>query len=192
MKRAAIAAAAFAIVAAGSSATAADNIEERTAASRAVVKAFASELQGELKAAIKAGGPVKAISVCHEVAPDIAARHGRAEGWEVGRTSLNYRNPDNAPDDWERPVLQSFDERNREGADPQSMERAEFLEMDGKRVFRYMKAIPTGEVCLNCHGGDSVKPEVEARIDEFYPNDKARGYSVGDIRGAFTIVQPVE
>jgi hypothetical protein len=27
------------------------------------------------------------------------------------------------------------------------------------------------------------------KIDELYPNDQARGYSPGDIRGAFTIQQ---
>lgn len=193
MSRVAFAAiAAFAFIANGSYAGAAENIEERMADSRAVVKAFATELQGALKQAMEAGGPLEAIDVCHKIAPDIAARQGREKGWEVGRTSLNYRNPDNAPDEWEQEVLQSFDERKSEGADPQSLERAEFVEMNGKKAFRYMKAIPTAEICLNCHGGDSVKPEVEAKIAEFYPNDRARGYSVGDIRGAFTIVQPVE
>lgn len=72
------------------------------------------------------------------------------------------------------------------------MDYSEFVELDGKKVFRYIKAIPTGEICLNCHGGDTVKPEIEALLAEFYPNDKARGYSAGDIRGAFTIIQPVE
>jgi hypothetical protein len=72
------------------------------------------------------------------------------------------------------------------------MDYSEFVELDGKNVFRYMKAIPTGEICLNCHGGDNVKPEVEAKLTEFYPDDKARGYSIGDIRGAFSIVQPID
>jgi hypothetical protein len=72
------------------------------------------------------------------------------------------------------------------------MVHAEFTEWEGRKVFRYMKAIPTDEICLNCHGGDTVKPEVAAKLAEFYPDDQARGFSVGDIRGAFTIVQPVE
>jgi hypothetical protein len=51
-----------------------------------------------------------------------------------------------------------------------------------------MKAIPTGAVCLTCHGTE-VKPEVLTKIKELYPNDKATGYQEGDIRGAFVAVK---
>lgn len=166
--------------------------EARSKASLAVIKQFAGSLQAELKGAMQASGPVAAIAVCSEKAPAIAARHAAETGWEVGRTSLKYRNPDNAPDDWERAVLQSFERRKAAGEDITKMVQAEFTEQDGKKVFRFMKAIPTVEICLNCHGGDTVKPEVAAKLAEFYPDDKARGFSVGDIRGAFTIVQPAD
>jgi hypothetical protein len=33
---------------------------------------------------------------------------------------------------------------------------------------------------------------VAKTLAEFYPDDKARGFKVGDIRGAFTIVQPAD
>jgi hypothetical protein len=141
---------------------------------------------------MKASGPVAAIEVCNEEAPAIARRHAEDKGWEVGRTSLKYRNPDNAPDPWELTVLQSFEARKAGGEDPAQIDHAAFVMQDGKRVFRYMKAIPTAEICLNCHGGAEVKPEVAAKLAEFYPDDQARGFSVGDIRGAFTIVQPAE
>ncbi|MBL6933600.1 MAG: DUF3365 domain-containing protein, partial [Rhodospirillales bacterium] len=54
-----------------------------------------------------------------------------------------------------------------------------------------MKAIPTDEKpCLACHGGN-ISEEVAAKLDDLYPQDKARGYNAGDIRGAFTIRQPM-
>ena len=168
------------------------DLEARTKASRAVIKAFAGSLQTELKGAMKAGGPVAAIEVCNEKAPAISREHAEREGWSVGRTSLKYRNPNNAPDPWELTVLQSFEDRKAAGEDPATIDHAAYATQDGKRVFRYMKAIPTAEVCLNCHGSGEVKPEVAASLAEFYPDDKARGFSVGDIRGAFTIVQPAE
>jgi len=37
-----------------------------------------------------------------------------------------------------------------------------------------------------------VKPGIEAKLGALYPDDKARGFKVGDIRGAFSIVQPAE
>lgn len=151
-----------------------------------IIKAFMGELKGELKSAMKDGGPVNAIDVCHKVAPAIAKKQSDASGWQVGRTSLKYRNPDNAPDAWEQTVLEGFESRKAAGEDPKKMMHADVVEQDGKQVMRVMKAIPTGKVCLNCHGQE-IKEPVKAKLDEFYPNDRARGFQVGDIRGAFTL-----
>lgn len=173
-------------------ARAGNDMDARIKASRTVIKAFAGSLQAELKGAMKASGPLGAIQACNGKAPVIAAEQSTQTGWDVGRTSLKYRNPENAPDEWESAVMQSFEARRAAGEDPAKLDYAEYVNQDGKRVFRYMKAIPTGEVCLNCHGGDSVKPDVEAELAHLYPGDKARGFRVGDIRGAFTIIQPAE
>ena len=56
--------------------------------------------------------------------------------------------------------------------------------------FRFMKAIPTGQVCLDCHG-DKIDPKVATKLITTYPEDKAIGFKLGDIRGAFTITQPI-
>jgi hypothetical protein len=53
-----------------------------------------------------------------------------------------------------------------------------------------MKAIPTAKVCLACHGS-AITPEVTAALDEAYPQDQARGYAEGDIRGAFSLSKPL-
>jgi hypothetical protein len=53
-----------------------------------------------------------------------------------------------------------------------------------------MKAIPTGEICLACHG-ESISPDVATAIREAYPQDQATGFSLGDIRGAFTLSKPL-
>ncbi|MDE0059891.1 MAG: DUF3365 domain-containing protein [Defluviicoccus sp.] len=44
-------------------------------------------------------------------------------------------------------------------------------------------------MCTVCHG-TNIAPEVAAALDALYPDDLARGFEVGDIRGAFSIVQP--
>lgn len=169
-----------------------DDAQARAQASRAAIKNFAQSLQGELQAAMKAGGPVNAIGVCREKAPAIAASISDIQGWEVARTSLKPRNPDNAPDDWERGVLESFEERRAAGEDVARMEHFEIIESNGAREFRYMKAIgiPADAPCLACHG-TQIAPEVSAKIEALYPDDQANGYSTGDIRGAFTVRQPM-
>lgn len=186
MKKAIAVAALFGLPLAASAA----DLQERRAASMEVVKEFMGDLKGELQKAMKAGGPVNAIGVCNTVAPTIAAEQSRKHGWEVGRTSLKPRNPSNKPDAWEEEVLKKFEERKAAGENPKKMFYEEVVEEDGKQYYRFMKAIPTGKVCLNCHGENIAEP-VAAKLDALYPEDRARGYKMGDIRGAFTIKQPM-
>lgn len=154
--------------------------------SRAMVKAFATSLTGELQAAIQEGGPGNAIAVCNTRAPEIARELSQPARWRIGRTSHKVRNPDNAPDDWEARVLAEFLERAAAGEDLKTMERVELIESDGGRTYRYMKAIPVGEVCLTCHGAD-IDPALMAEIEAFYPEDRATGFALGELRGAFTV-----
>ena len=100
------------------------------------------------------------------------------------------RNPANEPDAWELTVLRDFEVRKAAGEDPGTLDHAEIVVADGQRTFRYMKAIGTQPVCTVCHG-TTIAPEVTARLDALYPEDRARGFAVGDIRGAFSIAQPV-
>jgi len=166
--------------------------EARASAGREVVKEFATELRGELQAAMKAGGPPAAIAVCREAAPAIAAGLSEREGWRVARTSQRVRNPANAPDAYEAEVLARFIAAREAGESPAGLEAFGVVEMpDGTRAFRYMKAIPTDGPCLACHGS-TLAPEVADALAEVYPQDRATGFAEGDIRGAFTIVQPLD
>jgi hypothetical protein len=167
-----------------------EELDRRTAESRAVTMEFMKTLKGELQTAMKAGGPVNAIQVCNKRAPEIAAGFSEKKGWMVARTSLKYRNPDNAPDPWEHKVLEQFEERKANGEDPKQMAYTEVVEDGGTKIFRFMKAIPTGPVCLACHG-EKIDAAVETEIQALYPDDRARGFNAGDIRGAFTITQPM-
>ena len=153
---------------------------------RAAIKGFGMSLKAELVAAMKAGGPVNALGVCNVVAPGIAAERSIAYHGRVGRTSLKRRNPVNAPDGWEIDVLNAFEARKAAGEDVKTLDYAAIVSENGARIFRYMIAIPTAEVCTKCHG-TAIAPEVATAIDDLYPTDMARGFEVGDIRGGFTL-----
>lgn len=131
------------------------------------------------------GGPTNAIDACNTEAPGIASTASRY-GWEVGRTSLKIRNKNNAPNDWELKVLKQFEARKAKGENPKDIAYAEIIKENGKRTFRMMKAIPTTKLCVTCHGAN-IKPAVAKALDKHYPQDKARGFKEGDIRGAFTL-----
>lgn len=151
-----------------------------------VVMSFGGPLKQALGGAMKAGGPLAAIETCNVKAPAIAKAAADASGWSVGRTSLKLRNADNKADAWELATLKEFDARLAAGEKPGTIAKAEIVEEGGQKSFRFMKAIGTAPLCLNCHGGE-IKPEVAAKLDGLYPHDQARGYKQGQIRGAFTL-----
>lgn len=154
---------------------------------RAIVDELGTALKTELTQTLQTGGPLAALSLCHENAPQIAAAISEKHHVDVGRTSLKLRNPNNAPDDWELHVLKAFAERKAKGEDPTKLEFYEILDKEGKKQIRYMKAIPVMPPCLICHG-PAITPEVSAKLKTLYPDDKATGFQVGDLRGAFTLV----
>jgi hypothetical protein len=172
----------------------AEEISSLDGEARAIVKSFFGSLKGELVAAMESGGPVAAIGVCNERAPQLAdaAAVAAGGGWQVGRTSLKLRNPDNTPDAWETAVLRNFAARAAAGEDLQQVEFSAVVDQQGRRTFRYMKAIPTAEKpCLACHG-KALAPQVQERLAELYPADQATGYSAGELRGAFTLAKPLD
>jgi uncharacterized protein DUF3365 len=183
---------AAAILSASAIAMAEDETASRAALSqqaRNLVSVFSEKLKHRLVEAMNAGGPVTAFEVCKIAAP-VIAREVSKEDWSVGRTALKLRNPQNKPDEWERQTLELFAAQKAKGADAATLERTELVEVNGVRTFRFMKAIPTGELCLSCHGSEPQDP-VRAKLNQLYPADQAVGFKLGDIRGAFTLSKPL-
>jgi hypothetical protein len=136
---------------------------------------------------INQGGHSGAIAACRDKAPAMAKGLSEQTGWAIRRVSLKNRNPKAVPDAWEKTVLEDFDSRLAAGEDPLTLDKSEVVIVDGKKTFRYMKALPTQDLCLHCHGTpDKVAPETQAKLKELYPDDKAIGYGLKQIRGAIT------
>lgn len=165
--------------------------EQLTQKSREAIKTLGSELKSTLQASMKANGPMESISVCNIDASKISQKISDEKGLMVARTSVKYRNFANKPDAWESSVLEQFEQRKTKGEALKTMDYSEVTEYRGKKVFRYMKVIPTGDVCLSCHGNNLAEP-LAKKILSIYPDDKAIGFKKGDIRGAFTVIQPIE
>ena len=164
-------------------------IEHRTDASKDMVKIFGKKLKGKLQTAMKSGGPVAAIKVCNEQAPLIAQELSEQSGWDIHRTSLKPRAT--KPDAWEKRMMQAFEKQREKGDEYKRLFVQDIVEVDGKPTFRYMQAIETKKVCLVCHGAN-IAPAIATKIQELYPQDTATGFKPGDIRGAFSIIQPLD
>lgn len=168
----------------------AQNEQKMIADSKQTIKYFGEQLKGKLMSGMQKGGPVAAIQVCNKAAENIAKEVSEKFGWKISRTSLKLRNIKNSPDAWEEKVLNAFEKRKRDGEEVNKIDHTEIVDNQGQSVFHYMKAIPTDGLCLSCHG-DNLTPDIASKLDQLYPDDKARGFKAGDIRGAFSIVRNI-
>lgn len=176
---------AIALLLTASFGTQASELQQLSAEGEALIPPFQQQLLSTVKSAMQNGGPSKAVESCQLLAPEITAQHSQTP-WKVSRTSMKVRNQANAPDEWERKVLEQFAERSAKGEALAEMKHAEIVNGE----FRMMKAIPTGEPCLTCHG-QNIKPELATVIDQRYPQDQARGFALGELRGAFSLRRAV-
>ncbi len=165
-----------------------DRIQVEQQQAMEAVQLLAGRLRAELKRAMKEGGPVHAIEVCRTRARTIAGEIGRERGLHISRVSLKNRNPDNAPTPWEKEVLQDFERQKRAGRPVSALTYTTVVDTPHGRQFRFMKAIPTRGVCTMCHG-EAIAPPVQEALDRLYPQDRARGFRPGDIRGAFVVTR---
>jgi len=159
---------------------------------RAVASSIPPKLVAVLQDEIAKSGPEGAIGVCRDKAPQMAKAASEKSGWNIRRVSLKNRNPKAVPDAWERTTLEDFDRRAAAGEAPATIEKGETVVDGGVKSYRYMKALPTQTLCLACHGSDTdISPAVKVKLQALYPDDKATGYAVGQIRGAMTIRRPL-
>lgn len=156
----------------------------------AMAKQLGKTLKREITTTLDEQGRIQAIEHCHLKAPDIVKAMSDGSGWVVRRTSLKVRNLEDAPDKWELKVLKDFERLKAKGEPVGNLEYHEVVQKQGRRMFRYMKAISTKRVCLNCHGAN-LDSSVRAQLDSLYPFDQAIGFHLGDIRGAFSLSRPL-
>jgi len=171
----------------------AQDVAALTADTRKTVLPVVPKVVNAMQEAVAAKGVAGAIPVCKDEAPKLVKEKRDETGWAIRRVSLKTRNAERAtPDAWEAAVLADFDVRAASGEKPETLEKSEVVTIDGKPVFRYMKALPVSDVCLNCHGpADGLDAGLKAELGKYYPHDQATGYTKGQIRGALTVKRPL-
>ncbi len=165
----------------------AEEISQYQDEARAVAMPFLKQLGAANKNAVSEGGPVSAVTVCKDIAPQMSGDISRKTGWKLTRVSLKVRNPLlGTADAWEQKVLQDFDVRAAKGEKPETIETSEIVQEANGKFYRYMKAIAMQPGCVACHGSE-ISDAVKASLSAEYPHDRATGYSAGQIRGAVSI-----
>ena len=87
------------------------------------------------------------------------------------------------------------------GWDPRELGRPQYLMLstqggirapDGSYQLQYLRPLLVQRACLACHGDPATfSPEVRAVLARRYPQDRATGYAVGDLRGAVSVRVPL-
>ena len=171
----------------------AQDIANLTEENKKAVLPVVPKVVSAMEEAVAEKGVAGAIPVCKELAPALIKEKRKETGWEIRRVSLKARNAESGtPDLWEVRQLADFNIRAANGEKLETLEKSEIVTVDGKQLFRYMKALPVGEVCLKCHGPvEGMDTGLKAKLAESYPHDQATGYTKGQIRGALTVKRPL-
>ena len=151
---------------------------------REISKATFEVLSKHLQTALQEGGVSEAVKYCNIAAFPLTDSLSRVHSAQIRRTSLKVRNPENMPTEAEQAVLNQFAEMKKEGA-----EILPVVEKISPDEYTFYAPISVNSLCLQCHGkvGESLKAEDNKLIRQLYPKDPATGYTVGDLRGIWSI-----
>ncbi len=140
-------------------------------------------LSQTLSKAIGEGGIGNAIQYCNLAALPMVDSLSQINNAEIRRASMKPRNPKDAPTPEERKILERYHKIAAEGESPEPV-----VQREGDKI-AYYSPIVIKPLCLNCHGqvGTEVSDEDYAQIQALYPEDKAIGYKLGDLRGIWSI-----
>lgn len=151
-------------------------------------KEFMESLKSVLVKEMQTNGIIAAVSVCSDTAQILTNDYGVKKGIYIKRVSFKNRNQNNIPDKIESKALQYFEELKDNGKLSETTEFIEIEEINGVKKVRYLKPITVQAPCLSCHGtSENIGAEVKTIISNKYPNDKATGYKLDDLRGAVSI-----
>lgn len=151
---------------------------------KAIAGATFAALSARLQVAIQEGGVPNAISYCNLQAYPLVDSLSAVHQAQIRRTSLQERNPKNAPTAVEKPVLEAYASQAAAGDELGPL----VVQLEDGNVAFYAP-IKVNAFCLQCHGkiGETLSEENYAVIKENYPSDRATGYTDGDLRGMWSI-----
>lgn len=136
--------------------------------------------------AMQEKGASGAVEFCNERAIPLTDSASILFSSHIQRMSDKNRNPHNSINSKiDQEAWQEIKSMIKE--DKQS--KKETLKQEGDTIY-YYKAITIGmPTCLACHGEKNKDIAIETlqKIDNKYPNDKATGYQMGDLRGLWKI-----
>ena len=144
-----------------------------------IIRGFIADKQDVINTDLETGNVTfKGLNPAR-VGAAISKEFTKTTNFVMKQTSLEYRNPENAPDEFEVRMLKQF----KTTRDKEPTWREDF-DKEGNKTIRYILPLYIKEECLPCHG----KPEYEGEVD--ITGYKKEGYEAGELRGAISIAAP--
>jgi hypothetical protein len=104
-------------------------------------------------------------------------KFAKKHGYKVIQTSFKYRNLKHTPNALQTKILQKM----------QDDSNLLSLWWESPQGMHYFRRITVRQACLNCHGEKNKRP---AFVAKKYPQDKAFGFQVGELRGIYSVLVP--
>jgi hypothetical protein len=161
--------------------------EEALQVARDAAQEAFQQLSGELAQAIQAGGTVAAIPVCDSKAESLVSKIAGERNLSMVRLSDRPRNPSQAATGADLAAIENFRAAILAGRPAVA---AVSQEADGSTLVR-LPIVASQPLCLQCHGSETdISAETKAAILGSYPDDKATGYRLNELRGIWRIGVP--
>ncbi len=136
---------------------------------------------------VKKDGAEAAVGFCKKEAMKITDSLSQSFGVTIRRLAKKYRNPENETHGTETRLYKQYILNWLAG---QPLKAVILPDSLGHPVF--YSPIKVKHFCLICHGepGKTMNAGLAEKIKKYYPNDKATGFKVGELRGMWAITFP--
>ncbi len=162
-----------------------DTIQSNTPIERGKEMALKTkaELGRYLMAAIREKGTAGAVEFCSSTALHITDSMSTVLSSHLKRVAENNRNPVNKATAEELAYIQKVKAALAAKENPQPQ-----LTDNNESITGYYPIL-TESLCLQCHGDKKteISPVTLAKINQRYPNDKATGYKLNELRGIWVV-----
>ena len=158
---------------------------------RAIAQETFDLLRTNLQVAIQSGGISNALPYCSLAASPLTAGMAAKHGVTLRRVTHKARGPGGRADTNELSVLRAF-EAALAAHGPTPPPSPIVTNGSPGNVTFFAPILIGNELCLRCHGepGSEIQAADLAVIQRLYPDDKAVGFKMGQLRGAWRIDFP--
>lgn len=147
------------------------------------VLATKAVLGKNLMGAIQKKGTLEALSFCNEKAYPLTDSMAIAHKATIKRVSDKPRNQNNQANKKELTYINTFKTNIKNNIEPKPI-----VDLIENKVHVYYP-ITTNTMCLQCHGkpNQEIEKPTLMKLANLYPEDKAIGYTINEVRGIWSI-----